>query len=161
MLKKYIYSYLAALGLCDVRDLLLHFEGLVALRHVGWLSKQRICLECRRHRRHGFDPWVGKIPWRRKWQSTLVFLPGKSYGERSLVGYSPWGHKESDMTEQLSTDMHAMWELSSLTRDRTCIPCIGRQTLNHWTTREGPLTYFYAAYFPNLLYCGHPVGQSM
>ena len=55
----------------------------------------------RRHKRHGFDPWVGKIPWRRKWQLTPVFLPGKSHGWRSLVGYSPWGHKESDMTEQL------------------------------------------------------------
>ena len=48
-----------------------------------------------------FDPWVGKIPWRRKWQPTSVFLPGKSHGRRSLVGYSPWGHKESDTTEQL------------------------------------------------------------
>ena len=48
------------------------------------------------------NPWVGKIPWRRKWQPTPVFLPGESHGQRSLVGYSPWGPKESDMTEQLS-----------------------------------------------------------
>ena len=48
-----------------------------------------------------FDPWVEKIPWRRKWQPTPVFLPGKSHGLRSLVGYSPWGRKELDMTEQL------------------------------------------------------------
>ena len=47
----------------------------------------------------GFDPWVGKIPWRRAWQPTPVFLPGESHGQRSLVGYSPWGHTESDMTE--------------------------------------------------------------
>ena len=47
---------------------------------------------------HRFDPWVGKIPWRRKWQSTPVFLPGKSHGERSLMGYSPWGCKELDTT---------------------------------------------------------------
>ena len=46
--------------------------------------------QCKRHR---FDPWVRKIPWRRKWQLTLVFLPGESHGQRSLVGYSPWGHK--------------------------------------------------------------------
>ena len=39
----------------------------------------------------GFDPWVGKIPWRRKWHPTPVFLPGESHGRRSLVGYSPWG----------------------------------------------------------------------
>ena len=55
-------------------------------------------LQCRRP---GFDPWVGKIPWRRKWQPTPVFLPGESHGRRSLVGYSPRGHKESDMTERL------------------------------------------------------------
>ena len=48
-----------------------------------------------------FDPWVGKIPWRRKWQSTLGLVPGKSHGQRSLVGYSPWGRKESDTTERL------------------------------------------------------------
>ena len=43
--------------------------------------------------RHGFNPWAGKIPWRRKWQPTSVFLPGKSHGQRSLVGYSPWSCK--------------------------------------------------------------------
>ena len=48
-----------------------------------------------------FNPWVGKIPWRRKWQPTPVFLPGKSHGQRSLVGYSPRSRKESDTTEQL------------------------------------------------------------
>ena len=41
-----------------------------------------------------FDPWVG-IPWRRAWQPTPVFLPGESCGQRSLAGYSPWGHKET------------------------------------------------------------------
>ena len=50
----------------------------------------------------GFDPWVGKIPWGRKWQPTPVFLPGESQGQRSLADYSPWGHKESETTEQLS-----------------------------------------------------------
>jgi len=45
------------------------------------------------HWRPGFNPWVGKILWRRKWQSTPVFLLGKSHGQSSLVGYSPWGHK--------------------------------------------------------------------
>ena len=59
-----------------------------------WL---RTCLQCRRR---GFDPWVRKIPWRGKWQPTLVFLPGKSHGQRSLVGYSPRGRKESDTTER-------------------------------------------------------------
>ena len=45
------------------------------------------------------DPWLRKIPWRRKRQPTLVFLPGESHGQRSLEGYSPWGHKELDSTE--------------------------------------------------------------
>ena len=55
--------------------------------------------QCRRHKRHECNPWVRKIPWRWKWQLALVFLPRESYGQRSPAGYSPWGHKESDMTE--------------------------------------------------------------
>ena len=57
-------------------------------------------------RRPGFNPWVGKIPWRKEWQSTPVFLPGESHGQRSLTGYSPWGCRESDVTEQLT---HCAW----------------------------------------------------
>ena len=52
--------------------------------------------------RDGFDPLVGKIPWRRERLPTPVFLPGKSRGQRSLVGHSSWGCKESDTTEQLT-----------------------------------------------------------
>ena len=55
-----------------------------------WLSGKEFTCQCKRQ---GFDPWVRKILWRRKWQPTPVFLPGKSHGQRSLVGYSPWGHK--------------------------------------------------------------------
>ena len=62
-------------------------------------QKKRTCLQCRRP---GFSPWFGKMPWRREWQSIPVFLPGKFHGQSSLVGYSPWGHKESDWTEQLT-----------------------------------------------------------
>ena len=50
-------------------------------------------------KRHWFDPWVGKTPWRKTWQPTPVFFPGESHGQRSLVGYSPWDRKESDMTK--------------------------------------------------------------
>ena len=53
--------------------------------------------------REGLDPWVGKISWRRKWQPTPGFLPGESHGQRSLVGYSPKGHKKSDTTEHSRT----------------------------------------------------------
>ena len=55
------------------------------------------CIRC------GFNIWVGKIPWRRAWQLASVFLPGKFYGQRSLLGYSLWGHKEVDTTE------HTQW----------------------------------------------------
>ena len=64
----------------------------------GGSDGKSICLQCRRS---GFNPWVGKTPWRRKWQPTSVLLPGKFHGQRSLVGYSPRGCKELDMTEQL------------------------------------------------------------
>ena len=63
------------------------------------LQLSRFCLQCRRLR---FNPWVRKIPWRRKWQPTSPFLPGESHGQRSLRGYSPWGHKESDTTQWLT-----------------------------------------------------------
>ena len=70
-----------------------------------WLSRWRILLQCWRHRRCRFDSWVGKIPWRRIWQPTPVFLPGKFHGQRSLVGYSPWGHKDLEITEQQHTEV--------------------------------------------------------
>ena len=62
-----------------------------------WLRQWSVCLQCGRP---GFNPGVGKISWRRKWQPPPVLLPGKSHGWRSLVGYSPWGRKErlSDFT---------------------------------------------------------------
>ena len=69
---------------------------------VGAIGKESTS-QCRRCRRYGFHPWVGKIPWRRKWQPTPVFSPGEFQGQRSLVGYNPWDHKELDMTEQGST----------------------------------------------------------
>ena len=66
----------------------------------GINSKEAAC-QCRRCKRCGFDPWVGKIPWRKAWQLTLIFLPGESHEQRSPAGYSPWGRKESDMTEAI------------------------------------------------------------
>ena len=65
----------------------------------GGTSGTEPACQYRRHKRAGFDSWVKKIPWRRAWQPTPVFLPGESHGERSLAGYSPWGHKESDTIE--------------------------------------------------------------
>ena len=90
--------------------------GFVALYSKGlpWcLSGRESACQCRRHR---FGPWVRKTPWRKKWQPTLIFLPGKSHGQRSLVGYSPWGRIESDATEWLNNNgmgmlffIHVLW----------------------------------------------------
>ena len=74
----------------------------------GSAGKEPAC-QCRRHR---FDPWVGKILWRRKWQPTPVFLSGKFHGQRSLVSYSPWDRKESDTTEHTRTGVK--WENASI-----------------------------------------------
>ena len=70
---------------------------LVSPQNDWWLRLQRICLQCRRL---GFNPWVGKIPWRRERLPTPIFLLGELHGERSLAGYSSWGLKEWDMTER-------------------------------------------------------------
>ena len=67
-----------------------------------WPSGKGSAGQCRRHR---FDPGIGQIPWKRKWQPTPVFLPGKFHGQKSLVGYRPWGLRESDMTEHTCTHM--------------------------------------------------------
>ena len=86
--KLFIYLFLAMLGL--------------------WLSWERICLQCGRP---GFNPWVGKIPWRRERLPTPVFWPGELHGL-----YSPWGHKGSDMTEWLFTPLPftSCWVLDAM-----------------------------------------------
>ena len=100
-------------------------------------------MQCGRPR---FDPWVGKISWRRKWQPTPLFLPGEFCGLRSLVSYSPRGHKESDTTERLlkKKKILAWFAISSSKRSfqpryRTCISCIsciGRWILFHWVISD-------------------------
>ena len=78
--------------------------------------------------RQGFDPWVRKIPWSRKWQSTPVFLSGESHGQRSLAGYSPWGHKEWDTAESLTLSLsstctcHEVHMRTLQPHSWTCIP---------------------------------------
>ena len=69
-------------------------------RNIGVSQVTESTCQCRRC---GLNTWVGKSPWRRKWQPTPVILPGQSRGQRSLVGCNPWDHKESDTTELLST----------------------------------------------------------
>ena len=81
--------------------------------YMGASGKKPVC-QCRRHKRRRFNSWVRKTPWRRKWQPTQVLLPGKSHGQRSLVGYSPEGRKQSDMTEVTQhTHTCSLWDLSS------------------------------------------------
>ena len=85
-------------------------------------GNESIFLQCRIS---GFNPWVGKIPWRREWLPTPVFLLVKSHGQRSLAGYGPhghkagrlgvgWGYKESDMTEQLTHITHNKYHVLEL-----------------------------------------------
>ena len=71
---------------------------------VGLVVKKPAC-QCRRCKKHGFNPWVGKIPRRRAWKSTPIFLPGESHGQKSLTGYSPQGCKELDPTEAPSLSL--------------------------------------------------------
>ena len=68
-----------------------------------WLSGKESACQCWGHR---FDPWVRRIPWKRKWKPAPGFLSGKSQGQRNLVGYSPWSHKDLDTTEQAHIDVH-------------------------------------------------------
>ena len=112
-------------------------------------------------------PSVRKIPWRREWQSTPVFLPGEASGQKSLVGYSLWNCKELDTTSNKHTHTNPhihtcilcdlplpgmisflsfwlcrMWNLSSPTRDWTNVPAVAVGSLNHWTARKVPLEWF-------------------
>ena len=89
--KKYLFKQLPFLPTSML------FAHLYTSPQASLVAKESAC-QCRKHE---FDPWIGKIPWKRKWQPIPVFLPGKSHGQRSLVGYSPWGRKESDTTERL------------------------------------------------------------
>ena len=78
---------------------------IMSFSQVVLVVKKPAC-QCRRCKRCRFDPRVRKIPWRRKWQPTPVFLAGKFHGQRGLVGYSPWDLNKSDMTEWLCTTTH-------------------------------------------------------
>ena len=78
----------------------------------GTNGKEPAC-QFKRCKRPRFDLWVTKIPWRREWQPTPVFLPGEFHGQRSLVGYTPWGHKESDTTWVINTHTHTIFYIHS------------------------------------------------
>ena len=93
----------------------------------GGASDKEPSRQCRRPKRCEFNPWVRKIPWRRKCQPTPVLLPGKSNGRKSLVGYSPWGSEKSGMAEHtILTFLHC------------------RLALYHRATRESLMEYYTA-----------------
>ena len=92
---------------------------------------QRICLQCRRP---GFKPWVRKMPWRREWQPTPVFLPRESHEQMSLSGYSPWGHKESHMTKQQTLSL-ILSEIYGKNYP-TIVPAVKDKEKEHWTNDD-------------------------
>ena len=88
----------------------------------GTSGKEPAC-QCRRQKRRGFDPWLWKIPWRRTWQPTLVFLPGKSHGERSWAGYR---HLVAISKADVSQHTHTHWRLTSLLFCSSVVPSFFR-----------------------------------
>ena len=101
----------------------------------SWLSGKESSCQCRRHLRLGFDPWIGKIPWQRKWQPTPVFLLRKSHVQRSLTDYSPWDHKKSDTAGQLNTHTHSFGASPSLK------PLFFARTLTDTVTQQCQLCF--------------------
>ena len=94
-----------------------------------WFSGKESACQCRRH---GFDPRSWKIPWRRKWQPTRAFLPGKSHGQRSLAGYSPWGckrvrcdwvTKQPQVYESMFSPCYGMWGPRSAPERTSSVLC--------------------------------------
>ena len=110
----------------------------------GAVVKSPSARQCRRHKRHGFSPWVGTIPWRRKWQLTPVFLPGESHGQRSLAGSGPWGLKESDMAGHTHTHTRTTQPLNAKGLGGCVCPLCPPEPLHFitaaWGPRKAPLT---------------------
>ena len=130
------------------KDLLLqelkNLRQKVPFRFLPWHSLSiylYLCVQCGRP---GFDPWVGKIPWRRQWHPTPVLLPGQSHGWRSLVGWSPWGRWGSDTTERLHFHFHYFIWRMILPRDTyTAKFCAGLQSEVCTRTGNGSIVWFY------------------
>ena len=129
----------------------------------GGTSSKESTRQCRRCNRCGFDPWVGKIPWRREWQPTPVFFPGESHEQRSLANYSALCRKESDTTEDLTHTTHK----ACITRVIVCVFFVTcfystlcfwqsfrfihfRYYVNSTVDEYSPIYPFYFLLFPNL-----------
>ena len=106
----HLFPYLA---ISDMVNMFMNVCARVCEGLPWWLRWLRIYLQ---FRRPGFDPWVRKIPWRREWQPTLVLLPGESHGQRSLLGYSPWGCKRvrQDWSDLARACVDVRWDQNLL-----------------------------------------------
>ena len=108
---------------CCTVSLFPWYNGDMLLGLPRWLSGREYACQCRRRRRLGFDPWVGKIPCSRKWQPAPVFLPEKFHGQRSLAGYSPWGcgvRQDRAYTHSVLTPVTVFYMKSSELQLRFC-----------------------------------------
>ena len=103
----------------------------------GW----RIFLQCRRP---GLEPWIRKIPWRREWQPTPIFLPGEFHGQSSLAGYSPWGRQEFDTTELMAPHSSALaWKIPR-TEEPGRLQSMGSLGVGHdWVTSLSLFTFMH------------------
>ena len=95
----YIYSAWISAQLCNNTVIIKNFQGKFFQGDSPVVESTCQCRRC------GFDPWVSKVPWRRKWQPTVVFLPEKCHRQRRLVGYSLWGCKESEQLNNKKTNI--------------------------------------------------------
>ena len=102
----------------------------------GGLTCKKSTCQCRRCKGYKFDPWVGKILWRRKWQPPPAFLPGKFYGQKSLVGYSPWSPKESDTTKHTRI-LIPIWNRNRSQSWRTDLWLLRGRRVGEWESGRG------------------------
>ena len=112
----------------------------------GGVSGKEPIGQCRRHKRCGFDPWVGKIPWRRAWQCTPVFLPRESPEQRSLVGYSPWVPKSWTRFSILAGFERVLFfalfgKISCIHERASLVAQIGKNLPEMWETWVGKIPW--------------------
>ena len=114
----------------------------------GASDKEPTC-QCRRHKRCGFNSWVGKLSWRRPLQPTPVLLPGKSQGQRRLMGYSPLGCKKSDMTKvsQHSTAQHSIQERTDKIGTNDCYTIMSNRMDSEMKVAQLYLTFYDPMYY--------------